>query len=629
MDLQKILKKYFGYNEFRENQLEIINSVLEGNDTLAIMPTGGGKSLCYQIPAVIFEGITVVVSPLIALMEDQLSQLEAVGISTTVLNSTLDWDEYVLNMNLVASNSVKIVFCAPETLVTDRIKSLFSTANISCVTIDEAHCISEWGHDFRPEYRRIAEYKDLLPNATWLAMTATATETVRKDIKKCLKFGKNKKIVEFVSSFNRPNIFIDVVSKSGKTNKTYAGKKLSKADELTLDFVKSHSLESGIIYCYSRKNVDNLALLLQVAGMNALPYHAGLTDEERSFNQNAFVKDDVKIIVATLAFGMGINKPNVRYVIHYDLPKSIEQYYQEIGRAGRDGENATALLLYSYADTKKLEYFFTEKPAKEKKIAMEQLQKMADFASTTQCKRQFLLNHFGEQKKDTSPEECCVQCANRASLNTDTTIPAQKFLSAIVRTNQKFGATYITEVLLGARLEKILANGHDKLSVYGIGTEYSKSDWLQIAALLVDAGFVKKGDEYPILSVTEKGMEHLKNRKKFYLPFFPTTTESDFAKPAKSEKLAKTKSSSKDRTLANLSPKDQTLFESLRTMRKRLADESNVPPYVIFGDRTLYELVEQKPLSDFELENVYGFGQRKIEKYGEFVTKTIESAIRS
>ncbi|MBO5400314.1 MAG: DNA helicase RecQ [Spirochaetaceae bacterium] len=614
--MKKILKQYYGYSEFRPGQKEIIDSILAGKDTLAIMPTGGGKSLCYQIPSLMFSGLTVVVSPLIALMEDQVKGLDSVGIPSLFLNSSLEWEDYLYNMNLIRRGEIKLLYVAPETLVTERIQSLLSEVEVSCLTIDEAHCISEWGHDFRPEYRRIAEVKALFPKAVCLALTATATETVRNDIVTTLQLGQSRKFFQYIASFDRPNIFLDVISKSGTTNKTSHGIKLSRADELTLDFVKSHSKESGIIYCFSRKKVDELANLLKLSGFSVLPYHAGLSDSIRSQNQAAFVQDDVKIIVATLAFGMGINKPNVRYVIHYDLPKSIEQYYQEIGRAGRDGLPATALLLYSYGDTKKINFFIEEKPPKEQVIAEEQLKKMVQYAEIPTCKREFLLNHFGEKlSQHQSPENCCSSCQNKDSLSVDVTIPCQKLMSAIVRTNQRFGAHYVIDVLLGSKQQKILNNNHQNLSVYGIGTEYSKNDWLNITALLIAAGYLIKSEDYNVLSLTEKGKVDLYERNKIFLPFIPSGKTGYPTKEKTKEKV-------------QISEKDLTLQENLRKLRKKLAEEQNVPPYIIFGDKTLEQLVNFKPLSDFELEEIYGLGERKIEKYGEFIIHTIEDFLK-
>ena len=620
--MKKLLKQYYGYKDFRPGQKEIIESILQGNDTLAIMPTGGGKSLCYQIPSLIFSGLTVVISPLIALMEDQVKSLDSVGIPSLFLNSSLEWEEYTHNMSQIRSGKIKLLYCAPETLVTERIQNLLAQVEVSCITIDEAHCISEWGHDFRPEYRRISEIRQLFPKAVCLALTATATETVRKDIKTTLQLGKNKHYKEFISSFNRPNIYLDVISKSGSTNSKLNGIKLSRADEITLDFIKSHQKESGIIYCFSRKKVDELTTLLQSQGYSALPYHAGLNDTTRSQNQSDFIKDNVKIIVATLAFGMGINKPNVRYVIHYDLPKSIEQYYQEIGRAGRDGLQSTALLLYSYGDTKKLSYFIEEKAEKERKIAEEHLKKMVQYAETTTCKREFLLNHFGESlKKDTNtPEEnCCSSCENKDSLLTDVTIPCQKLMSAILRTKEKFGAHYVIDVLLGSKQKKILDYQHDTLSVYGIGTEYSKTDWLNITNLLIAEKYILKSEDYNVLSLTEFAKIALSQRKKIFLPFTPTgktgTLETNLS--AKLQKKSK----------VQFSDKEIKLQEALKTLRKKLAEEYNVPPYIIFGDKTLEQLVYEKPLSDFELENVYGLAAKKIERYGEQIIKVIEENI--
>ena len=620
--MKKLLKQYYGYKDFRPGQKEIIDSILQGNDTLAIMPTGGGKSLCYQIPSLIFSGLTVVISPLIALMEDQVKSLDSVGIPSLFLNSSLEWEEYTYNMSQIRSGKIKLLYCAPETLVTERIQNLLAQVEVSCITIDEAHCISEWGHDFRPEYRRISEIRQLFPKAVCLALTATATETVRKDIKKTLKLGQNKDYKEFISSFNRPNIYLDVISKSGSTNSKLNGIKLSRADEITLDFIKSHQKESGIIYCFSRKKVDELTTLLQSQGYSALPYHAGLNDTTRSQNQSDFIKDNVKIIVATLAFGMGINKPNVRYVIHYDLPKSIEQYYQEIGRAGRDGLQSTALLLYSYGDTKKLSYFIEEKAEKERKIAEEHLKKMVQYAETTTCKREFLLNHFGESlKKDTNTteENCCSSCENKDSLLTDVTIPCQKLMSAILRTKEKFGAHYVIDVLLGSKQKKILDYQHNTLSVYGIGTEYSKTDWLNITNLLIAEKYILKSEDYNVLSLTEFAKIALSQRKKIFLPFTPT------GKTGKPDSNLLTNLQKKSKV--QFSDKEVKLQEALKTLRKKLAEEYNVPPYIIFGDKTLEQLVYEKPLSDFELENIYGLAAKKIERYGEQIIKVIEENI--
>lgn len=614
--MKKLLKQYYGYSDFRPGQKEIIDSILAGKDTLAIMPTGGGKSLCYQIPSLVFSGLTVVISPLIALMEDQVEGLNSVGIPSLFLNSSLDWDEYLYNMNLIRKGEIKLLYLAPETLVTERIQNLLSEVEVSCITIDEAHCISEWGHDFRPEYRRIVEITKQFPKAVCLALTATATETVRKDIVTTLQLGKTRGFFQYVSSFNRPNIFLEVTSKSGSSNKKIHGIKLSRADELTLDFAKSHSKESGIIYCFSRKKVDELSSLLKIAGFSVLPYHAGLSDEVRSQNQNAFIKDDVKIIVATLAFGMGINKPNVRYVIHYDLPKSIEQYYQEIGRAGRDGLSSTALLLYSYGDTKKISFFIDEKPGKEQIIAHEQLKKMVQYAETQTCKRAFLLNHFGEKFSSTSEdngETCCSCCQNKNSLLMDVTIPCQKLMSAILRTQERFGTHYVIDVLLGSKQDKILKNNHQSLSVYGIGTEYSKTDWINLTQLLIGDGYLSKSEDFGVLSLTEKARKELFERSKIFLPFYPTGNIGK--EPV--EKVAK-----------QLSAKDQLLFDELKKLRKNLAQEQDVPPYIIFGDKTLEQLVALKPLSDFELEDVYGLGEKKIEKYGDFIVRTIEDFLK-
>ncbi|MBR4824965.1 MAG: DNA helicase RecQ [Spirochaetaceae bacterium] len=626
--LISLLKKHFGYKSFRPGQLDVIKSVLSGNDTLAVMPTGGGKSLCCQLPALVFKGITIVVSPLIALMQDQVSQLEEAGIEALFLNSSLTLDQYSLNTSLIRGGKVKIVYCAPETLVTERMQQLLANVQVSLLTIDEAHCISEWGHDFRPEYRMIASVRAQHPEAVCLAMTATATQTVRNDIKRSLKLGSKTfgfGFNEFVSTFNRPNIFLEVKSKAGSVQNAAALLKkptnfrLTRADELLLEFLQEHKNESGIIYCFSRKQVDELTEFLQEQNYKALAYHAGLSDTERAENQRLFVQDEVPIIVATLAFGMGINKPNVRFVVHYDMPKSLEQYYQEIGRAGRDGENAHALLLYSYGDTNKIRFFMQDKTGTELAAAEKQLEAMTAFAQSRTCRRSLLLAHFGEPPAESNPDFCCDICSsglNAAELETDVTIPAQKLLSAILRTGEKFGASYVIDVLLGSRQKRILDYGHHKLSVFGIGTEFSKQDWYQLVNLLIDAGFLRKSSDYQVLSLTRDAKDTLRDRGEVRLPFVPHTNA-----PAQTQKSGKT--GSYKRILDSSDIKGMAILEALKEMRRKLAKEAEVPPYIIFGDRTLEDIAIKKPVVFSQLTDIYGIGEIKAERYGGFIISIV------
>ncbi|MBU1743219.1 MAG: RecQ family ATP-dependent DNA helicase, partial [Proteobacteria bacterium] len=428
-----ILKETFGYDTFRPLQREVIENVLERRDTLAVMPTGGGKSLCYQIPSLLFNGLTLVVSPLISLMKDQVEQLRAFGVPALFLNSSLTPQEYRENMDTVKRGEVKLLYVAPETLLTPRILSLLEGLKIDLLTIDEAHCISEWGHDFRPEYRQLVEARKKFPIAVCLALTATATERVRQDIRDTLKFAISN---EFITSFNRENLYIEVVRKNDPIGQT-------------IQILERHKDQSGIIYCFSRRQVDELSGYLASRGYSVRPYHAGLEDSERRRNQEAFIRDDVQIIVATIAFGMGINKPNVRFIIHFDLPKSIESYYQEIGRAGRDGLPAYCTLLYNYSDVAKINYFIDQKDGNEKRVAMGHLDAIVRYAEDElTCRRKPLLHYFGESY---SADNCsnCDNCTSTPTTLTDITLPAQKFLSCVKRADEKFGAGHIADILLG------------------------------------------------------------------------------------------------------------------------------------------------------------------------------------
>ena len=504
-----VLSSVFGYKNFRPLQEAVINSVLAKKDTLVIMPTGGGKSLCYQIPALILKGITIVVSPLISLMSNQVASLEKHGIHSVFLNSSLEWKEYLKAVDEIKKGFVKIIYVSPEGLATSRIRDLVNEGNleVSCITIDEAHCVSEWGHDFRPDYMEIFSVRKLFPKATMIALTATATEQGKKDIIKNLGL---KKPEIFTTSFDRKNIFLEVQpKKSGESQ--------------VIDFLKNHKDESGIIYCTSRRQVDELFVSLKKKGYSVLNYHAGLPDDVRGEHQQLFIEDKVKIIVATVAFGMGIDKPNVRFVINFDLPKSIEEYYQEIGRAGRDGQPAWALLLYTYADVHKIRYFFTDMADPTK--AEMKLKSMVNFASGNTCRRKALLNYFGEKYEAGTGEAdgswCCDICSNlrEAKPLTDMTVPIQKFLCCILRTKSRFGAAYVIDVLLGSHNKRILENGHNMISTFSIGHELTKDDWHDLVDLLLEKEYIQRVGEYNVLELTDKGRDLLVTREKVLLPF--------------------------------------------------------------------------------------------------------------
>lgn len=581
---ESILKSTFGYDTFKPLQREIIANVQARRDTLVIMPTGGGKSLTYQVPALLFDGLTVVVSPLIALMKDQVEQLRALGVSAIFLNSSLSPEEYQENMDAVKSGQSKLLYVAPETLLTPRIYSLLSSLKLDLLAIDEAHCISEWGHDFRPEYRQLVDVRRKFPSAVCMALTATATPRVRTDIMSSLGFSQSN---EFLASFNRENLFIEVTPKRDPVAQT-------------LRFLENFKEQSGIIYCFSRRQVDELAATLARYGFSVRPYHAGLEDLDRKRNQEAFIRDDAQIIVATIAFGMGINKPNVRFVIHFDLPKSIESYYQEIGRAGRDGLPSHCLLLYSYGDASKIRYFIDQKEEPERSSSYQHLDAMTRYAEGSICRRKPLLSYFGETF---ASENCgtCDNCGVEESELADITIPAQKFLSCVKRSGERFGAAHIVDILLGSKNEKVEKYNHHELSTYGIGKELTKSQWMHISRQLVERGLLNQEPAYRVLSVTAKGLEMLKSREQI---------RGQINEAKKSERSGTRVKSSPE------SEYDKSLFSLLRNKRKELADAAGVPPYVIFSDKTLVEMAAYFPQSKDSLLNISGVGKVKYERYG-------------
>ncbi|MGK0372219.1 MAG: ATP-dependent DNA helicase RecQ, partial [Glaciecola sp.] len=476
----KALKEVFGFDHFRASQKHIIDNVLSGTNTLAIMPTGGGKSLCYQIPGIVFDGLTLVISPLISLMQDQVRQLDELNVQACVLNSTLSAQEYQQNIQNIQKGLTKLLFVAPETVLQPAIISVLKEVEVACVAIDEAHCISEWGHEFRPEYRQLHQLVGHFPNAVVIALTATATPRVREDIKRQLLIDDD---AEFMASFDRPNLYIEVAHKEQPYQQAKA-------------FIDKHPEQSGIIYCQSRSGVDELANKLQAEGYKALPYHAGLNSQKRSDYQHQFVYDDVNIIVATIAFGMGINKPDVRYVLHYDLPKNIEGYYQQIGRAGRDGLNADCLLLFGYGDTGKIRYFIDQmQDEQQSRLATMHLGQMLALAETEECRRIVLLQYFGETDIQQNCQQC-DNCLNEGQEKSDLTVPAQKFLSCVHRTGQRFGASHIVDVLRGSNAEKILQNQHNLLSTYNIGNEFTKKQWMTLARQLIQKGLLSQEETY-------------------------------------------------------------------------------------------------------------------------------------
>ena len=577
-----ILKNTFGYEDFRPLQQEIIENILRRKDTLVIMPTGGGKSLCYQIPALIFEELTVVVSPLISLMKDQVEQLTALGVGAVVLNSTLSSEEYGQNISRILRNDVRILYLAPETLLMPKTLAMLSSRRVDCIAIDEAHCISEWGHDFRPEYRQMVEMRNQFPKAVCVALTATATPRVQKDIQSCLNFEATN---AFIASFNRKNLFLQIAQKTNPVLQT-------------IEFIKKFPNQPGIIYCLARKQVDDLTQTLTKAGFSVKPYHAGLSDNERRQNQERFIRDDVQIMTATIAFGMGINKPNIRFVLHYDLPQNIESYYQQIGRAGRDGLRAHCLLLFGYSDIHKIKYFINQKADKEKRTAIMHLSALIGLAETGDCRRIPLLTYFGE--KYAKPEcAMCDNCASGEHILCDLSIPAQKFLSCVKRCEEMFGAEHIIDVLRGGKTQKVLKFSHQDLSTYGIGKDYSKQEWFYFSRQLLQKGLMIQDMDHGSLKLTPKAWEVLRGKELF---LGKMDAKPDIPSPVKEIENGC----------------DQSLFEVLRGKRKELADITNVPPYVIFPDKTLIEMAIFFPQSPESLRHLHGVGSIKSERYGHY-----------
>ena len=598
-----LLKRYFGYDAFRPLQEEIITSVLDRRDTLVLMPTGGGKSLCYQLPALRFEGLTLVVSPLVALMKDQVDSLRANGIAAAFINSTLSYEEIGHVRARVQRNAVKILYVAPERLALPGFRDFLARLHISLVAVDEAHCISMWGHEFRPDYRTLVDLRGLLPGVPFIALTATATEQVRRDVAEQLELTQPR---EFVASFNRANLTYTVRPKR------------RRAIDALADLLHKHRGESCIVYCFSRKTTEDVAASLSAMGLSALPYHAGLDPALRSETQEKFIRDDALVIVATIAFGMGIDKPDVRLVVHYDLPKSLEGYYQETGRAGRDGLPSECVLFYSHGDKRKQDFFIDRiEDEAERRNAQDKLDRMIEYCGLSTCRRKFLLEYFGEAWTQDNCRGCDVCLTPREEF--DATIIAQKILSAVIRTGQRFGIAHVSQVLRGADTKRIRELRHDDLSVYGIVTDLSDADVKEIAGLLQAEGLLHKNSrEYATLGVTEAGRKFLKDRARLTLARPKPVEDPPRAsrRAALSPDPAQTwrrRSATDEADTAY----DPALFDKLRALRRKLAAARNVPPYVIFGDRTLRQMAYYVPQTSENLAQVSGVGAVKLEQLGE------------
>ncbi|KAB0457917.1 ATP-dependent DNA helicase RecQ [Vibrio kanaloae] len=583
-DAQNILQDVFGYQSFRDGQQEVIDLAVEGQDSLVIMPTGGGKSLCYQIPALVRQGLTLVISPLISLMKDQVDQLKANGVAAECINSSMPRDQLLSVFNRMNSGQLKMVYASPErVLMRDFIERL-QGLSLSMIAVDEAHCISQWGHDFRPEYASLGQLKQYFPHVPYMALTATADDATRKDIISRLQ------LVEphtYLGSFDRPNIRYNLVEKH-------------KPVSQVVRYLETQKGNCGIIYCGSRKKVEMVTEKLCNNGLRAAGYHAGMDTDERAYVQEAFQRDDIQIVVATVAFGMGINKPNVRFVVHFDIPRNIESYYQETGRAGRDGLPAEAMMLFDPADMGWLRRMLDEKEeGPQKQVEMHKLNAMSAFAEAQTCRRQVLLNYFGEYRE----KQCgnCDICLDPPK-HFDATQEAQKALSCVYRVNQSFGMGYVVEVMRGMQNIRVRDNGHDKLSTYGIGRDHSHDYWISIFRQLIHKGLLFQNiTRNSTLQLTEEARPLLRGEMSLELavPRLDTAVRS-----AKSDKL-----SSKNY--------DKKLFAKLRKLRKSIADEDGLPPYVVFSDATLIDMAEVLPTSYGEMLAVNGVGQRKLDKYAD------------
>ncbi|MBT3388275.1 MAG: DNA helicase RecQ [Desulfobacula sp.] len=595
LNLDRHLQDIFGFISFNPYQEEIIKTVLDKKDCLAVLPTGSGKSLCYQLPAIISKGLAIVISPLISLMKDQVMQINELGPYAVLLNSTLSQKKYAKNLSRIKEGKANLLYVAPETLVKENLLGLLDTIPLCLFTVDEAHCISEWGHDFRPEYRKLFMIRNRFKNVPCLALTATATSRVRQDIKASLGLKNGE---TFVASFDRPNLFLEVKEKDNPFTQLQI-------------FLEQFDDQSGIIYCFSRKQTDHLNQRLGDLGFSIRPYHAGLTDKTREENQQLFIKDDVKIIVATVAFGMGINKPDVRFVVHYDLPKNIESYYQEIGRAGRDGLPAHCMLLLGYGDIGKIQYLIDQKfTADERRIAKIHLSTMVQYAESRSCRRLPLLSYF-EEIITTENCKTCDNCLSGKDLEAkDLTIEAQMFMSCIIRTGELFGMAHIVDVLRGSKAKKVMDNNHHTLSTYNIGNKCSKKAWQQLGRQLIQQGVIIQETQYGSLKLTPDSWRILKSE----VIFMGHMDIKD-----------RSKSKTKEKYNYDNDDYDRVLFHKLKEKRKEIADAINMPPYIVFPDKSLIQMSDIKPSTLLEMKGIHGVGEKKFSTYAEAFFNIIKS----
>ncbi len=587
-NLSELLKNYFGFDRFLPLQEDIVRHVLTGQDALVLMPTGGGKSLCYQLPALVFDGLTLVVSPLIALMKDQVDGLKTSGVPAELINSSLTGHEIGAIKARLRNGEVKILYASPERLAIEFFREFLRELKVSCIAVDEAHCISQWGHDFRPDYLNLKDLRDDFPKAGMVALTATATPRVRRDIIEHLHLKQPR---TFLSSFNRPNLHYDIIPKDN------AFKEL-------LEILSSpqHKDRASIIYCFSRKDTEDLAANLRARGLKAESYHAGLDTKERHAIQDRFIKDETPIITATIAFGMGIDKPDIRLVVHYALPSSIEGYYQETGRAGRDGLPARCVLFYSYADRFKQEYFINQiEDISERQRGTDKLNRIVAFCEGFGCRRKYLLEYFEENYEKTNCGRCdrCV----RPKEEFDADAIGRRILESVVATGSRFGCQYIVDILRGSRNERILKFRHDQLICYGQGKNFGESQMREIIGLIIEKGLLAKtAGEYPVIEITTAGRQFLKGQELLMLPQLRTVSK-DLTKK------------SFDRMDKN-SVYNEGLFEELRRLRKQLADKRGVPPFVIFADTALRQMARDFPTDSPSFLRIMGVGEQKLKAFG-------------